>query len=201
MPGAIGWFVLLALWLGQSAPASRAPRHALTCIAFVLLTPLGAAWVSFVAGYYGQGDLLPGRAQNLPFFLSVLGLSLALIAAAATPYRDRAIAWLRSHLPRNATRARLGLAAVVLLVLSPAAVTAMWQLWQAPDFRRQSRAQFDALANDPQPIAYVEQIATTPSLLFANALKDDAKTWPNTCLAKFFAKQAVLPKPSNGQSR
>jgi hypothetical protein len=163
--------------------------------AVVRLTPLGAAWMSFVAGFYGQGKELPGRAQNLPFFLSVLGLSLALIAASATPYRERAIRWMGAHLPRNTTRARLALVGLALLVLSPAAVGALWQLRQAPNFRREARAQFDSLANDPQPIAYVEPIATTPSLLFANPLRSDANTWPNTCLAKFFAKQAVLPKP------
>ena len=193
MPGVIGWFLLLALALERSAPASLEPRRALASIAFVLLTPLGAAWMSFVAGFYGQGKDLPGRAQNLPFFLSVLGLSLALIAASATPYRERAIRWMGAHLPRNTTRARLALVGLALLVLSPAAVGALWQLQQAPNFRREARAQFDSLANDPQPIAYVEPIATTPSLLFANPLRPDANTWPNTCLAKFFAKQAVLP--------
>jgi hypothetical protein len=195
MPGVIGWFVLLALVIERSATASLEPRRAVACVAFALLTPLGAAWMSFVAGFYGQGSQLPGRAQNLPFFLSVLGLSLALIAASATPYRARAIDWLSTHLPRHTTRTRLALVGLALLVLSPAAVAAMWQLRQAPDFRREARAQFESLANDPQPIAYVEQITTTPSLLFANPLKSDANTWPNTCLAKFFAKEAVLPKP------
>jgi len=195
MPGVIGWFLLLALVVERSAPASLEPRRAIASIAFALLTPLGATWMSFVAGFYGQGSQLPGRAQNLPFFLSVLGLSLSLIAVAATPYRARVVGWVRTRLPRNTTRARLALVGLALLVLSPSAVAALWQLRQAPDFRQEARAQFDSLANDPQPVAYVEPIATTPSLLFANPLRPDANTWPNTCLAKFFAKQAVLPKP------
>jgi hypothetical protein len=151
--------------------------------------------MSFVAGFYGQGSQLPGRAQNLPFFSQRARIELV-------PHRRGrdAVSGTRSRLGPYTPAAQhdtsaIGFVGLALLVLSPSAVAALWQLRQAPDFRQEARAQFDSLANDPQPIAYVAPIATTPSLLFANPLRSDANAWPNTCLAKFFAKRAVLPKP------
>lgn len=184
-PGVIGWFLLLALLLARCAPARIDLRRRIAGVAFALLSAAGAAWLSFVAGFYGQGYELPPRAQNLPFLLTVLALSAALVASSATPQGARAVRWLRTHVSP--------VVGLFLLVLSPALVVALWQLPQAPAFRREIRAQYTAIANDPQPIVHVAQIETKPSLLFGNPLSSDSTKWPNRCLVRFFGKEGIVP--------
>ena len=183
-PGVIGWFLLLALLLGR-APARIDLRRCIVAGAFALLSAVGSAWLSFVAGFYGQAYELPTRAQNIPFLLTVLALSAALIAFSATPRGARAVGWLRTRVSP--------VVGLVLVLLSPALLLALWQLPQAPAFRREIRAQYTAIANDPQPIVHVAQIETTPSLLFAHPLSPDSAKWPNRCLRRFFGKEAVVP--------
>ena len=193
-PGVIGWFLLLALLVAPYPPLPPDRRRARALLGFALLTPLGACWLSFVAGYYGQGSWLPERAQNPLFLLSILGLSCAL-SLALRLYGQRLIVF-SNHLRTPLTVPRLRLAGVVLLLLSPAVVGAFWELPQAPAFRRETRAQLQTISADPLPISYVRQIETTPGLLFNNKLSPDAGEWPNRCLARYFSKRAVLPMPS-----
>jgi hypothetical protein len=192
-PGVIGWFLLLALLAAPYSPLPPDRRRARVLLGFALLTPLGACWLSFVAGYYGQGNWLPERAQNPLFLLGILGLSCALLLARRF-YGQRLIEF-PDHLRKRLTIPRLRVAGVVLLLLSPAVVGAFWQLPQAPAFRREARAQLHTISADPGPISHVRQIATTPGLLFNNKLSPDAGEWPNLCIARYFSKRAVIPMP------
>ena len=191
--GVFGWLILLGLCVGRSPTALLERRPAAASIAFALATLVGACWLSTVAGYFAQGVSLPARALNLLFFLGVLCLSCALVAAQSQ--RPPIAARLQARLRRRATPAQLRVVGTLLLLSSPSVVRAFWQLPQAPAFRREMQAQVRSIAAAPQPIVYVEQVGARPNLLFYVPLTEDAKRWPNSCLAKFFRKQAVLPKP------
>jgi hypothetical protein len=194
MPGVLGWFLLLALVAAQhpSLPPDR--RRARSLLGFALLTFLGACWFSFVAGYYGEGRRLPERAQNLAFFLGIVCMTDALNLGLKM-YGQRLIAGFPGNLPKPLTVPRLRMAAVTFLLLSPAMLGALWQLPQAPAFRRQMQAQLLAISTDPLPIATVRQIESTPALLFASKLSEDGREWPNRCLARYFHKESVIPMP------
>ena len=193
-PGVAGWFALLAVTVAANQSFPSTPRHARTLLVFCFLTLAGAIWISFVAGYYAQGHPLPARAQNVLFVVSVLALSDAFVLALGA-YRQRLGRWLSSDLAAPLTLRRLRTAGVALLVLSPALLVAVWQLPQAPAFRRETRAQLLAIGADPQPVAYVRQVEARPRLLFNNQLSPDGREWPNRCIARYFRKEAVIPIP------
>lgn len=196
MPGVIGWFLLLALLVAHYPPLPPDPRRVRSLLGFALLTLVGACWFSFVAGHYGHGSRLPERAQNLLFFLSILCLSFVLSLALRTNRNgQRLIAWFSKNLPKPLTVPMLRMAGVAFLLLSPAVLGALWELPQAPAFRRETRAQLLTISTDPLPISYVQQIETTPRLLFANRLSQDGREWPNRCIARYFSKRAVMPLP------
>ena len=189
-PGVVGWLLLLAL-AGVDHDAVPPDRHsARALIGIAVSTLLGGCWVSCVAGYYAQGGRLPARALNLLFLLSVLCLSFALKA-----YCARSMTRLSNAAPGFLTLTRLRVSGVALLLLSPAVLGAVWQLPQAPQFRREARAQLLAISATSMPIASVQQLETTPQLLFNNRLSPDGTEWPNRCLARYLGKQAVVPIP------
>jgi len=189
-PGVVGWLLLLAVQVA-SAPAVPADKQSVRArCGFTAVSLLAGCWLSFVAGYYAQGTRLPARALNLLFALSVLCLSYLL--------KDAAARWGRSLSTEPwsaATVERLRRAGTGLLLLSPAVLGAVWQLPQAPAFRREARAQVLAISDSPLPIPQVHQIETTPQLLFNNRLVADGTDWPNRCLARYYGKQAVIPIP------
>lgn len=193
-PGVVGWFALVSIALADNRASPPEASHRRALFGFCFLSIVGACWVAFIAGYYAQGHQLPARAQNTLFFVTILGLSQAFVLALRAN-DERLNGWFTRSLSGAPSARRLQRAGVGLLLLSPALVVALWQLPQAPAFRRETRAQLLTISTDPLPVSYVRQIQTQPRLLFNNRLSPDGTEWPNRCVARYFRKEAVIPIP------
>lgn len=193
-PGVLGWLLLAGLitvWHDRRHGRPHPPRPDLVWLPLAVFVAAGVA--AFAAGYYGIGSMLPARAQNQVHLVGLFALTLA--TAAFVRSRHPALRAWRSRLPW-ATPRRLAVVAVVLILLSPQSIRAVYELIaEAPAYAAAQEGRFARLAAAGNGPVAVAPLPARPRHLHMEDLRPDPAHWVNRCVADYYGIETVVVAP------
>lgn len=201
MPGVIGWFLLLAVsYRPELRAATLSDRHR-QLLSFTLLSLILVSFIAFTFGYLPNEDRLPARGQNELFVVVIVALSVAFcLIMPILRYRfDQTLQ--RWPVLQNAAQKSppLLVLALLLSLLSPGVLGALWQMNSVGTFREESRARLALMINRAEPTVYVPPLTAQPSLLFDRDVGSNPNSWRNNCMADFFKVDRVLRQPAENE--